>query len=305
MSAYDPLVTIVTATYNHAAYLRKTIESVLAQTYEKIEYIVINDGSPDETEEILRSYGGRFMWETQPNMGEVATLNRAFSKARGELIGKLSSDDRLYPQAVEQLVRGISARPDAVVAFGDFDLIDHDGKFIRRIYKPDFDPVKAVRDHICYPGTGHLVRRSIFENLGGFDPQFRILLDMDFWWRAGLEGDFVHIPEPLSGFRVHDESQSSRGGERMARESTKLVKKFYDQPGLPGEFKRVRAKAFSSAWYAASQQAKLGRSSLWRSYFIRSFLTNPIHLFKLYGIGLTMKQWFDLAFLRTGKKEQE
>jgi glycosyltransferase involved in cell wall biosynthesis len=299
-----PLVSIVTSTYNHAQYLREAVDSVLSQSYPNIEYLVFNDGSKDQTENILKSYGDKFYWETQENMGEVATLNKAFKQAKGKFIGKLSSDDRLYPDAVERLVEKLDNRSDAVVAFGDFDLINENGKVVKRIYKPEFNAVRAVRDHICYPGTGHLIRREIFEKLGGFDPQFRIVFDMDFWWNAGLEGDFIHIQEPLSGFRIHDQSQSFRGGERMAKETVHMVKKFFAQPDLPAAYQGIKDKAFSSGYYSASQQAKWDHCfGLAFSYLGKAFLINPVHLFRLYGIRSTTKLLFQL-FLLTMKENK-
>jgi glycosyltransferase involved in cell wall biosynthesis len=275
-----PLVTIVTSTYGHEKYLRKTIESVLNQDYPNIEYIVINDGSPDGTEEILKSYGTRFHWETQKNMGEVPTLNRAIAMAKGDLIGKLSSDDYLYPTCVSEIVDRFVNDPELIVVYTDFDIVDENDFLIETMVKPDFDGVLAVRDHLCLPGTGTLFRKEIFEKIGGFYTNFRILFDMDFWWHASLRGKIIRLPATLSAYRQHGTSQS-QGGSRMAKETVQCVRRFYSIPDLPTRFKRIKSDAFSNAFYAAAMYASTGKDmKQCKQYLIRSFLYSPPNYFK-------------------------
>jgi len=271
-----PLVSIITSTYKHERYLRRTIDSVLSQDYPRIEYLVINDGSPDGTEEILKSYADRFIWKSQQNMGEVPTLNNAFRMVNGELVGKLSSDDYLYPNAVKDAVNLFLSNPELIVVYSDFDLVDENDVVFQHIHKPDYNLVEAVKNHWCLPGTGTLFRKEIFEQLGGFDPEFRILFDMDFWWRAGLLGPFARSPEPSSAFRQHRASQSSMGGERMASETVRFVEKFYQIPNLPQEFKKVKQAAFSNAFYAAGMQSVQNKNiKNARSYLIKSIQYAP------------------------------
>src|SRR5437762_6047257 len=87
-----PLVSIVVPSYNHGRYLREAVDSIVAQDYPRIELIVIDDGSTDDSPEILRSYGNRFHWERQPNQGQVATLNRGWLMSKGEILAYLSAD---------------------------------------------------------------------------------------------------------------------------------------------------------------------------------------------------------------------
>ena len=281
MVSSNPLVTIVTSTYRHEQYLRRTIDSVLNQDYPNIEYIVINDGSPDGTEEILKSYGDRIHWETQKNMGEVPTLNRAIAMSKGELIGKLSSDDYFYPSCISKIVQRFINDPQLMVVYTDFDIIDENDNFIQTIIKPDFDDLQAVRDHLCLPGTGTLFRKELFNELGGFYAGFRILFDMDFWWRASLLGKIVRLPEVLSAFRLHGASQSGQGGGRMAEETMQFMQRFYSISGLPARFMKIKNIAFSNAYYTAAMQAYLGKDRrLYTRYLLRSCLYSPACFFK-------------------------
>jgi len=272
-----PIVTIITSTYKHERYLSKAIDSVLSQDYPRIEYIVINDGSPDGTEEILRSYGDKFYWETQANMGETPTLNRAINMAKGELIGKLSSDDYLYPGAIREMVNQFLLHSELIVVYADFDLVDENDILIQNIQKPDYNFIDPIRCHLCLPGPCALFKKQIFEELGGFDIDLKILFDMDFWWRAGLMGPFARIPKSLSAFRQHRNSQSSSGSERMALETVRFVEKFYSTPGLPQELLQIKNEAFSNAYYAAAMQfAQAKNDEKLKTYLKKSFTRYPL-----------------------------
>ena len=282
MDSAAPLVTIVTSTYNHANYLRQAIDSVLNQTYSAIEYLVVNDGSKDHTEEILKSYGDRFSWTTQPNMGETPTLNKAVRLAKGEFIAKLSSDDTLYPTAVSDMLAQFLHRPELVVVYSDFDLVDEYGVKYESIQKPDFHPIDPIRKHLCLPGPGTLFRKEIFDRLGGFDTSFRILFDMDFWWRASLLGPFTRVPRPLAAFRQHRNSQSSMGGVRMAEETVRCVQKFYSLPNLPKPIQSIRGEAFSSAYFSAAMQTVQAsqKRSASRKLLFQSIMHAPFSFLK-------------------------
>jgi glycosyltransferase involved in cell wall biosynthesis len=205
-----PLVTIVTPTYNQAEYLAQTIDSILSQDYPNIEYLVLDDGSTDATPEVLRQYDGRVRWERQQNMGQSRTLNKGWSQAKGEFIGYLSSDDLLLPNAVSRLVAELQARPDAAVVYCDFHLIDAKGQRVGHVQSPDYDRRQLVEDLICHPGPGALFRRSVFEQVGGWNENLRKIPDFEFWLRVSRVGSFFRIPETLAEYRVHEESTAIR-----------------------------------------------------------------------------------------------
>src|SRR5437764_14102134 len=104
MDAEAPLVSIVIPSYNHARYLAAAIDSVLAQDYPRVELMVIDDGSTDGSSAVLERYRGRFRWETQPNRGQAATMNRGWRMSRGEVLAYLSADDTLASDAVSKSV---------------------------------------------------------------------------------------------------------------------------------------------------------------------------------------------------------
>lgn len=250
--AAQPLVTVLTPTYNRAAWLEETVRSVLDQDYPDIEYIVLDDGSEDGTLEVLRKFEGRVRIYSHPNMGQARTFNRGFSLAKGEFIGLVSDDDPVLPGLVRRAVETFGARPEAVVVYPDWVHIDAEGKAVNRIRTQDYGPEEMIRRHHCVPGPGTFFRRSLLDRIGGWDPQFRYVADLDFWFRAGVCGPFARIPETLATFRVHPSGLSTAGlGSRMAEEHVRLVRRFYARPGLPPEVRRARREATSSACYVA------------------------------------------------------
>ena len=204
----DCLVTIVTPVYNQAATLRETVESVLAQTYENIEYIIINDGSTDSTDSVLASYEGRATIISQENCGQSAALNKAWAQAKGDYLTYLSADDVLYPECIETLVE--STDGSAIVYYPDFDLIDASSEKIRTVKLPDYDDEDLKCGLVCQPGLAAIFSTEAFRKVGDWDPTYRFIPDFEFWTRIASYGPFKRIPQVLGGFRVHDDSGSVR-----------------------------------------------------------------------------------------------
>ena len=255
-----PLVSIITPAYNRTSYLEETIESVLNQDYPSIEYIVLDDGSTDNTREVLAKYTGRIIWETHANMGEARTVNKGLAMSRGEIVAVVNSDDPLLPGAVSEAVTYMEAHPDILVAYPDWNYIGPDSKITGHVRVPEYNYLRMLRQHYCAPGPGAFIRRQAFELAGMRDPDFKYVADFEYWLRVGLYGKFARIPRTLATFRVHPDSASvSHKGIAMANEHIRLVEQFYSRPDLPPEVQRVRAEAFSSAHLTAAACCKGAR----------------------------------------------
>src|SRR5687767_5938727 len=113
-----PLVSIVTPSFNQGRFLRRTIESVMNQGYPHIEYLVFDGGSSDESIEVLRSYGERFFWRSQPDRGQTNAINQGLQRARGEIVAYLNSDDVLLPGAVAAVVSYFEKNLDWDLLYG-------------------------------------------------------------------------------------------------------------------------------------------------------------------------------------------
>ena len=192
MKENHPLVSIVIPAYNLARYLDEAIESVLNQDYDNIELIALDDGSTDDTRQVLERYQGRFYWESQANIGQANTLNKGWKMSKGEILAYLSADDVLLPSAVSTSVSRLMENPDAVLTYCDFNLIDPDSSYIRRVKTPTFDYRKMLADVICPPGPGAFFTRIGFESAGLWNSSIRQMIDYEYWLRLGLQGQFLY-----------------------------------------------------------------------------------------------------------------
>lgn len=224
----NPLVSIVTPTYNQADFIRETFDSVFNQTYPCIEYIVLNDGSTDNTEEIIKKEKRLAVGETQLNMGQSRTLNKGWEMARGKYIGYLSSDDLIYPKAVEKLVAILEANDNIVCVFPDSDLIDVESKIIKKNICRKFDLQELILNQECYIGPGALFRRDIFLEIGGWDSTLKLAPDREFWIRLACRGQIVMLEETLAGYRMHQQSISYKDvSEETSREYIRVLDRYY------------------------------------------------------------------------------
>jgi len=248
----DPLVSIVIPAYNGASYLRQSIESVLSQNYPNVELLVFDDGSRDNTREILQSYKDRFYWESHENMGQSATLNKGWQLARGHVLSYLSVDDVLDPRAVSTSLNYL--KDDVVLTYCDFNLIDPSSKLIRRVKAPDFNYRDMFSRLICHPGPGVFMTRRALKASGPWDTSYRQMPDYDFWLRLGLQGRFIRVPEVLASFRVHEQSLTfAPADEKRAMEPVRIISGFIETQNLPPELLPLKKMALSNAWIITAQ----------------------------------------------------
>jgi glycosyltransferase involved in cell wall biosynthesis len=272
-----PLVSIITPAYNRARELPETIESVLAQTYPNIEYIVLDDGSTDATSQVLQRYGSRLRVERHANMGEARTVNRGWSIARGELIATVNSDDPVLPEFVARAVAFMQAKPDVLVGYPDWAMIDDTGRVIRHVQVPEYDAANMVRWSCCMPGPGAVMRRRVLELAGQRNPEFRYVGDFEFWLRASRHGRFARIPYTLAQWRNHeDATTNTAAGPRMAAELVRIVHAYFAAPDLPPEIRASEAEALAVACYVAGTQClEAGAIGAARRYYLRSLYYHP------------------------------
>ena len=281
-----PLVSVITPAYNRASYLNETMDSVLNQGYPRVEYIVLDDGSKDNTKEVLEKYTGRVIWETHPNMGETRTVNKGLGMAHGEIVVVVNSDDPLLPGAISAAVAFMHSHPDVLVAYPDWEYIGPKSEVTGHYQVKEYDYLYMVRTHYCTPGPGAFIRRKAVEAAGVRDPEFRYVADFEYWLRLGLYGKFARIPRTLATFRVHPDSASvSQQGSLMSHEHIRLIQKFYERPNLPPEVRKARAEGFYNANVVA---AVVCGGDLWaaRKYRLKALAYHPSGVFTMATLAL-------------------
>lgn len=206
-----PRVAIVTPAYNHAQFLRATIDSVLDQNYPALAYHVQDGGSLDGTVELLRSYGSRISWRSQADKGQGNAINLGFASMPddSDIMAYINSDDMLMPGAIAYIASFFQNNPAIDIVYGHRIVIDHNGQETGRAVMPPHDAL-ALKYIGYVPQETMFWRRSVWGKIGPIDETFRFALDWDFMIRAQSAGfKFVRLPRFLGCFRVHPEQKTS------------------------------------------------------------------------------------------------
>jgi GT2 family glycosyltransferase len=210
--ASSPLVSVVIPVFNQGQYLSTAIDSVLAQGYEPIELIVVDDGSTDDTPAVLERYGGRLTALHQPNRGASHALNRGIEASGGSLVCWLSADDEFLAGKLPAQVQAFLDDPELWLCSTGFDVIDAVGHLVRRVDRPRWrhrDPFVAVFWDNPINGSTVMVRRAVFERLGYFETTLRADVDADMWLRLAASGRIRQIDGVYLRYRVHGASLSA------------------------------------------------------------------------------------------------
>lgn len=231
----NPKVSIVSPSYNQSKYLGKTIRSVLNQSYQNIEYIVIDGGSTDNSVDIIKNYANKLAyWQSKPDQGPADACNKGFQHATGDILGYLNSDDVLMPKAIETLVNAMTEKANVDVIYGDAFIIDERGEVQRKLISPShFNPYLYSLGGWGIAQQATLWKHEIFELVGGFNRDNRTCWDGEFWVDAVLSGaKFKHVPQFLAGFRYHPDSISKSGRleSEYRRDRERIFQKVFGRP---------------------------------------------------------------------------
>jgi len=212
----QPLVSIVTPSFNQSPYLEETIRSVLGQTYERIEYILIDGGSTDGSQEIIRQYADRLAyWVSEKDKGQTDALNKGFKVAHGDIFAWLNSDDLYYPHAVEEAVAYLMDHPQVGVVYGDLDFVDENSQVIGQFPAAQTDLKRLRRGYVHIPQPATFFRGELWHQVAPLDDRFYFAMDYDLWVRLARLTEFKYIPSKRwASFRLHSDAKTIRADER-------------------------------------------------------------------------------------------
>jgi glycosyltransferase involved in cell wall biosynthesis len=282
------IVSVIIPAYNAEAYLGEALESVLGQTWSAVEAIVVDDGSTDGTLAIAEAAAagdGRVRVVSQRNAGPSAARNAGMAVARGEAVCFLDADDVFLPDKVSRQMQHLLDHADCALVYSDFEVGDEELHPIEhRSVRPIDVPMRlAMAYRTPFAPLSVLLRRSLVEATGGFDPSLAACEDRDYWIRAERLGQFCYLTGPVGIYRTHSgQSHRDLSRERAGQRAT-LAKNF--APGSP-ELRIARsclaysdariawgrrrllvvaAGLLRSAWYARTP-AEFGRVRRWAGY---------------------------------------
>ena len=240
-------ISIITPSFNQARYLETTIQSVLAQDYPSIEYIVIDGGSSDGSVEIIKKYENHFAyWVSEKDKGQADAINKGLARAKGDILAWLNSDDYYLPNAISNAVKVFEGIPGLVMAYGDMLAVNEQGQTINNLkYKQ-----LSLEDLLCFQIIGQpavFFRRDAFEKAGGLDSTFHFLLDHHLWIRLAQQGKILHVPQTWAAARYHAEAKNRAKAAEFGREAFRILDWVPSQPELTSVFSKVKRRAHASA----------------------------------------------------------
>lgn len=285
----NPRVSIVIPTYNRADLIGRTLESAVNQTFTDYEIVVVDDGSTDDTEAVVRrvASNARYIW--QENVGIPEVMNRCVAHARGEYIQWLGSDDLLMEDTLMLSAAVLDAHPEVGLLHGAAWMIDvHDRPLW--VSRPPFaegDYVRSGREEIRdllvsnhIVATTVMVRKAAMERAGGFDARFGLYEDWNLWTRVAKTNDVAYLHEPIASYRLH----FGAGGSVFARATARDIDRYrrmhlddvLDDPVIGPEYANMRRRLMARHHLVVGNRAA-EVSDMWyaRGEAVRAALNHP------------------------------
>ncbi len=221
-----PRISIVTPSLNQAAFIEATLRSVLDQNYPALDYLVIDGGSTDGTLDILKKYGHRLRWISEPDRGQADAINKGFRLADGEVWAYLNADDLYRPETLQIVSTYFSDHAETDWVYGDCQLIDEVDQPIGMLKAPEFNLNRMIQRGEYIPQPAVFWRRSTAAALGEFDVTLRYSMDYDFFIRLSRYSPGHRLDAELACFRLQPSSKTVSGEEKHWRETLMISERY-------------------------------------------------------------------------------
>jgi glycosyltransferase involved in cell wall biosynthesis len=278
-----PKVSVVIPTYNQASFIDETIRSVLNQTFQDFEIIVIDDGSTDNTPEVISALPVRYF--RQENQGCSAARNHGIKLSSGEYIAFLDSDDVLMENALEKGVDVLDRHPEVGFSYGQAYMMDENGR-IHRVRKSSFldsstivDGTEQIRELLFFnriPMSTLMVRRHCLDDVGGFNEELKNFEDRHICIRLAKRYSAAYIAEPLVKYRVHPNQIHKSVNHRLAEKAHLLIlREIFEDPDTAPHFHYLKSRAYSYCYYRIARYAYGKDMRLARHYLRKAIWVYP------------------------------
>ncbi len=229
----QPLVSIITPSFNQARYIEATIRSVLSQDYPNIEYIIVDGGSTDETVAIIKKYTlesdsllsvqkqasaiqsrSIAWWVSEKDKGQTDAINKGFARAKGQILAWLNSDDTYEPGAISAAVKYLQEHPEVGMVYGDCNYINEDGRVIGKFGSAQTDYRLLRQGYAHIPQQTMFFRADLWKQVGPLDPSFYFAMDYDLWTRLAARTVLQYVPQLWANFRLHTSGKTIAADDR-------------------------------------------------------------------------------------------
>jgi len=220
----QPLVSIITPSFNQARSIEATIRSVLEQDYPSIEYIIVDGGSSDGSVDIIQRYASKLAWwVSEKDKGQTDALNKGFSQAKGEILAWINSDDTYEPGAVASAVKYMLEQPETGMVYANANFIDENGHDIGRFPAAQTDYRRLRQGYVHIPQQATFFRAALWQQVAPLDPDFYFAMDYDLWVRLARLAPFTYVSDlTWANFRLHSSGKTIAADDRCWPEMLKV-----------------------------------------------------------------------------------
>lgn len=276
----QPEISICIPTYNRKEYLKETLASIFAQTYKDYEIVIVDDGSTDGTDRMLKEAGYKVRYHRQENSGDAAARNKLIELSQGRYITFIDSDDLLMPDAVERMAEVVKREPDDIVVYGNYISIDEHGNEIKRGKRKLYSGrvTQYLFQNIFIHSCGSMFPKRALNSMGGFDTSLRVCSDYDLWLRLSLKYRFVALSEPTFKRRRHSGNLSAISFKNILTELTVLERFYYEYGGKEVVPEKTAMTRLAGEGYRAAKSAMHERSFQQALNLLQQSLRRRFHL---------------------------
>ena len=212
----QPLVSIITPSFNQARYIEATIQCVLGQDYPRIEYIIVDGGSTDGTPDVIKKYEDKLaFWVSEKDKGQTDAINKGFARAKGEILAWINSDDTYEPGALSAAVSYLAAHPDVGMVYADCNFINEEGRVIGKFGSAQTDSRLLRQGYVHIPQQTMFFRADLWRQVGPLDPSFYFAMDYDLWTRLVARAPLKYLPGQVwANFRLHTSGKTIAADDR-------------------------------------------------------------------------------------------
>jgi len=238
--AKTPHVSIIVPSYNQGAYIRATLDSILAQDYPSLEVWVIDGASTDNTVEILNTYNHHptIHWLSEPDTGVVEAVNKGFARITGDIVGIQSSDDYYLPNAIQTAVTALHNHPEVGLVYGDMQHIDEQGNVTGQSHIAPYSHKALLAKTTWVPQPTAFFRRQLIDQLGGWREDVPYAADTDLWLRMSFHTHLQKINAVLACYRSHAEQRDTQAAKIIA-DHKKMLSTVDDLKHAPFNLRRA------------------------------------------------------------------